>query len=620
MNKEKLKNLVKKAVQKDNSAMEQLYNTYYTDVFFICKKYSLNDADAEDIVQDTFLKAFNEIVTLSDAEKFPAWIFKIASNKCLNLIKHNKVLDMNAVSEDGEIIEIPDKAKKPDEIMIDKEVSDILSDMISKLPIEQRVTVFMYYYQEYSIKEIAKAYGCSENTVKSRLNYARKTMREETEKLEDKGIKLRVVAVLPFLYLFFAGERKVFACEIPDCVQLISKVMGVVKPAFFTTLTGKIAIGAVALAIAAGGITAAVTLTDKDNAVLNGGNTVNSGNDLNNENGESNVSDGDNDSNQNSSKPNKFIESKYDYEIKYINEEGIANGAFTFGLGDKSIMFGDNENLKGTEWVIGQYKRDDIKGDDFVNIGTGYPAAQYVSLDYSQVDIVDSIGDYDFRIQMERVSGVGKESAEEYAIMDNRDYPAESQYYYGDYYIYIIRDNMNICYGYKYMDSNLLIRVKMFIHEGDEVYKENFEKILDRLIFEYVGDKSNITGEDKCYLQDSLATKMKDRYGICLKNYQYINDVEYREIKYNTDKCKYEIEPDNGIDMSPESVDNNKELLKMGEYEDGLRVYLVRAKKSDFRFIVVKDVEEYVSISMNCDIPDENTEELFEMLREDLLK
>ncbi len=94
----------------------------------------------------------------------------------------------------------------------------------------------MYYYQEYSIKEIAKAYGCSENTVKSRLNYARKAMREETEKLEDKGIKLRVVAVLPFLYLFFAGERKAFACEIPDCVQLISKIMGAVNRHFIQHL------------------------------------------------------------------------------------------------------------------------------------------------------------------------------------------------------------------------------------------------------------------------------------------------------------------------------------------------------------------------------------------------
>lgn len=606
MNKEKLKNLVKKAVQKDNGAMEELYNTYYTDVYFICKKYNLSDADAEDITQDTFLKAFNEIGTLSDAEKFPSWIFKIASNKCLNLIKHNKVIDIASVNEDGEVIEIPDKAKKPDEIMIEKEVSDILSDMIARLPIEQRVTIFMYYYQEYSIKEIAKAYGCSENTVKSRLNYARKTMREETEKLEDKGVKLRVVAVLPFLYLFFAGERKAFACEIPDCVQLISKVMGVAKPAFFTTLTGKLVIGAVALAITAGGITAAIILTDKNNIASNGGNTVNSESNLDNE---------------NSSKSDKFIESKYDYEIKYINEEGIANGNFTFGLGDKTIMFGEYDSLKGTEWVIGQYKNNDIKGDDFVAIGTGYPVAQNISLGYEQVDIVDNIGDYNFRIQMERVAGVGKESAEEYAIMDNYDYPAESQYYYGDYYIYIIRgDVMNTCYGYKYMDSNLLIRIRMFISDGDEKYKENFERILDRLSFEYVGDKSNITGYDKCYLQDSLAVKMKDRYGICLKNYQCINEVEYRRIEYNTDKCKYKIEPDNGIDLSPESADNNEALLKMGEYEDGLRVYLLRAKMSDFCFLVVKDSTEYASIRMNCDIPDENIDELFEMLREDLLK
>ena len=46
---------------------------------------------------------FNELATLGDAEKFPAWIFKIASNKCLNLIKHNKVLNVDSVNDSGEV-------------------------------------------------------------------------------------------------------------------------------------------------------------------------------------------------------------------------------------------------------------------------------------------------------------------------------------------------------------------------------------------------------------------------------------------------------------------------------------------------------------------------------------
>ena len=219
--------LVSGALKRDNSAMEQLYKAYYTDIFYVCKKYNLNDADANDIAQETFIQAFDKLSTLDNATKFSAWLQRIASNKCLNLLKHNNVLTIESMyNENDEVIEIAGNEKATEDIVVDKEVQDILVEMMSKLPIEQRVTLFMFYYQEYSIKEIAEAYGCSENTVKSRLNYAKKAIRVEVEKLEDKGIKLRAISILPFLYVLFKNERDAFACEIPDSMEVISEVMG----------------------------------------------------------------------------------------------------------------------------------------------------------------------------------------------------------------------------------------------------------------------------------------------------------------------------------------------------------------------------------------------------------
>lgn len=279
MNQQKLIDLVGRTTQKDNSAMEELYKEYYTDVMYICRKYDLNEADAADITQETFIKAFQDIGTLDNATKFPAWIMRIATNKCINLLKHNKTLIMDTISSDEVELELPDKSKSSEDIVLDNEVKDILSKMIANLPVEQRVTIFMYYYQDYSIKEIAQFYSCSENTVKSRLNYAKKAMRTEAEKLENKGIKLRVVAALPFLYLLFAGERKVFACEIPDCTATISKVMAgsttastsvpaptvatsaeAAKTGFFSSLGGKIAIIATAAVVVTGGVAAAIAI------------------------------------------------------------------------------------------------------------------------------------------------------------------------------------------------------------------------------------------------------------------------------------------------------------------------------------------------------------------------
>lgn len=288
MDQQKLIDLVGRTSKKDNSAMEKLYKAYYTDIMYICRKYNLNEADAADITQETFIKAFQEIGTLDNAAKFPAWLTRIATNKCINLLKHNKTLTMDTVSSDEIDLELPDKSKSSEDIVIDNEVRDILSGMIAKLPIEQRVTIFMYYYQDYSIKEIAQFYGCSENTVKSRLNYAKKAMRTEAEHLENKGIKLRVVAALPFLYMLFAGEREVFACEIPDCTAAISQVMtsgatssvsgvtssastvtgmtaatqasAAAKTGFLATLGGKIAIIATAAVVVTGGVAAAITI------------------------------------------------------------------------------------------------------------------------------------------------------------------------------------------------------------------------------------------------------------------------------------------------------------------------------------------------------------------------
>ena len=219
--------LVSRAMNRDNDAMERLYRECYEDVYFVCKKYSLNDADANDITQDTFIQAFEKLSTLDNGAKFKAWITRIATNKCLDMLKHNKVLTIDSMyDENDEIIDIPDVSKATEDIIVDNEVKETLVGMMEKLPVEQRVTLFMYYYQNYSIKEIAIAYGCSENTVKSRLNYAKKTMRAEAEKLEDKGIKLRVVAILPFLYVIFQSERAAFACQVPDCTTLLSQVMG----------------------------------------------------------------------------------------------------------------------------------------------------------------------------------------------------------------------------------------------------------------------------------------------------------------------------------------------------------------------------------------------------------
>ena len=83
----------------------------------------------------------------------------------------------------------------------------IMQGILNQLSEEQRLCVLMYYYEELSISEIADTLDCSTGTVKSRLNYARKYIKNEVENLEKKGTKLYSIAPLPFLVWMLRSQE-----------------------------------------------------------------------------------------------------------------------------------------------------------------------------------------------------------------------------------------------------------------------------------------------------------------------------------------------------------------------------------------------------------------------------
>lgn len=271
MNKKNIVELVDRALKKDNLAMETLYNSFYKDVLYVCKKLNLNDADAYDIAQDTFIDAFSKLDTLSDKSKFKMWIIRIANNKALNLLKHNNVIKFENIDDDNSFTEIPGKAKNIEDQYIDNEVASILKSIIEKLPLEQKITVFMYYYEDMPVKEIAAAYNCSENTVRSRLNYAKKFITSEVNKLENNNVKLRCSAIIPFLFILFANESEAFAASIPESsipssTGVIAKAMKSLKGKTIKTFSiGKIVgISTAAIAVISGAVIGIISLGGKD--------------------------------------------------------------------------------------------------------------------------------------------------------------------------------------------------------------------------------------------------------------------------------------------------------------------------------------------------------------------
>lgn len=124
------------------------------DMYAIALSILKNKEDAEDAVQQTLYKAYERLDTLRFTEKFKPWILKILTNECYAVIRgRNKSVPTDDIEE------VPDKETETEEKVT-------LWETVSRLKLEQRTVILLFYYQDLSIKEISKVLGISEDTVK----------------------------------------------------------------------------------------------------------------------------------------------------------------------------------------------------------------------------------------------------------------------------------------------------------------------------------------------------------------------------------------------------------------------------------------------------------------------
>ena len=194
-----------------------LYESTYKEKYYIAIKYMKNEEKAQDILQDAYIKAFNKLDTLKDPNAFPGWIGQIVANTAKNaLIKKNPLLfsEMKGLNDDSfnweEQIEDENQYNQPEEAYTTKETQEMVHELLGSLSDEQRLCMLMFYIEEQSIKDIAESFNCSENTVKSRLNYGRKKLKAQAEILQQKGYKLYSFAPVPLLLYLLQTEKDLF--------------------------------------------------------------------------------------------------------------------------------------------------------------------------------------------------------------------------------------------------------------------------------------------------------------------------------------------------------------------------------------------------------------------------
>lgn len=164
----------------NQKAYAQLMEYYRNSLYFMLLKMTNNPSDADDLTIEAFGKAFKKINQYTPEYAFSTWLFKIASNNCIDFIRRKKKTvfsmnnDFNDMHESNNIVDkIPSLTLDPEEKIIKKQKIKMMRDVVERLKPHYRTLIELRYFKEYSYEEIANELNLPLGTVKAKLFRAR---------------------------------------------------------------------------------------------------------------------------------------------------------------------------------------------------------------------------------------------------------------------------------------------------------------------------------------------------------------------------------------------------------------------------------------------------------------
>ena len=151
----------------DSEKMAEIYDKYSNAVYRMAFAYCKNKADAEDIMQEVFIKRFSIDIVFDEETKEKSWLLKVTVNKCRDMfrsLRYKYSLTSIPLEEASLVYETPEE-------------SEVYRAVMS-LPQKYRTVIHLFYYEEYSIKEISAITGSRETAVQTQLFRARKKLKE----------------------------------------------------------------------------------------------------------------------------------------------------------------------------------------------------------------------------------------------------------------------------------------------------------------------------------------------------------------------------------------------------------------------------------------------------------
>jgi len=182
--------LVESAKNGNEKAFSSLLNRYRDSIYYMLLKMVNNSSDAEDLTIEAFGKAFRNIDSFTPEYAFSTWLFKIATNNCIDFIRKKQVtptaIDQLQDDLDSVTVNIQSDLPDPEETLINDQKIAVLRDIVNQLKPRYRNLIDLRYYKEYSYEEIAAELKLPIGTVKAQLYRAKSLLYNIFTKTETR--------------------------------------------------------------------------------------------------------------------------------------------------------------------------------------------------------------------------------------------------------------------------------------------------------------------------------------------------------------------------------------------------------------------------------------------------
>ncbi|ANX10586.1 RNA polymerase sigma factor SigW [Fictibacillus halophilus] len=176
-------NMVAQVKKGDQEAFEGIVDLFKDKIYRHCYRMVGNGHEAEDLAQETFLRAYRNISKYNNEFKFSTWIFRIATNLCIDRLRKKKpdyYLDAEVPGTDGATMysQLSSEEPLPEQVVTENERWNELQEEIMKLPEKYRTAIVLKYVEDLSLEEISHIMDIPVPTVKTRIHRGREALKK----------------------------------------------------------------------------------------------------------------------------------------------------------------------------------------------------------------------------------------------------------------------------------------------------------------------------------------------------------------------------------------------------------------------------------------------------------